>query len=163
MSTTPPRVVLDTVVFVQTLISGRGASARCIDRLLVGHFILLLSDDLIAEMLDVPLRPELVRKYPYLTAERVEAFARQIECLAVAIHSPPKVFPLPRDPKDEPLIDLAVAGSAEFIVTWNERHLTYLMKRDTPDGREFCGRYPAIRILSPPELLTELDRRATSS
>ena len=47
------RVVLDTVVFVQALISGRGHAAGCIDPLCAGRFVLLMSDDTFAELKDV--------------------------------------------------------------------------------------------------------------
>jgi putative PIN family toxin of toxin-antitoxin system len=147
MSQSLSRVVLDTVVFVQALISGRGASAGCVERLKAGRFVVLLSNALLAEMRDVPLRPELTRKYPYLTAQRVEGFVSEIESLALSIPAPAKAFTLPRDPKEEPLIDLAVAGDADFLVTWNERHLTYLMKQDTLEGRDFCARFPKLRIV----------------
>src|ERR1051326_5983179 len=124
MSQPPPRVVLDTVVFVQALISGRGPSAACIERLKFAEFVLFISDPLLGELSDVPLRPELTARYPYLTLARVEAFLRDLQTLAVTINHPPHVFTLPRDPRDEPLIDLAVAAEADFLVTWNHRHLT---------------------------------------
>jgi len=157
-SPSPPRVVLDTVVFVQCLISGRGPAAACINHLRRGHFILFISDAILAELRDVPLRPELTQKYSQLTAARVEAFIKDVRSRAVSIHAPPKAFSLPRDPDDEMLIDLAVAADASFIVTWNERHLTYLMKKDTAEGTEFCRRYPQIRIVSPPMFLQQLPK-----
>jgi putative PIN family toxin of toxin-antitoxin system len=161
MSQSLPRVVLDTVIYVQALISGRGASAGCVDRLKAGRFVVLLSNAVLAEMRDVPLRPELTRRYPYLTPQRVEAFVKEIESLALSIPAPTPVFSLPRDPKDEPLIDLAVAGDADYLVTWNERHLTYLMKQDTVEGRDFCERFPRVRIMSPSDLLKIIDTRLT--
>ena len=158
----PPRVVLDTVVFVQTLISGRGPSAACIDRLRAGHFVLLMSNATRAELNEVPLRPELTRRYSHITAERVEAFAADVDALAATIPHPPKAFSLPRDPQDEPFIDLAVAGDADFIVTWNQRHLTYLMEQDTDEGRDFRRTNPKILIVSPVEFLRALDERGAA-
>ncbi|MDB5319917.1 MAG: pilt protein domain protein [Phycisphaerales bacterium] len=157
MSQSLSRVVLDTVVYVQALISGRGASAGCVERLKAGRFVVLLSNALLAEMRDVPLRPELTRKYPHLTPQRVEGFVNEIESLALSIPVPASAFSLTRDPKDEPLIDLAVAGDADYLVTWNERHLTYLMKQDTAEGRDFCARFPKLRIVSPPDFLKLVD------
>jgi putative PIN family toxin of toxin-antitoxin system len=158
MSEELPRVVLDTVVFVQSIISGRRPSAACVEELRAGRFVLLMSDDTLAELTDVPVRPSLLKKYPFVTAEAVAAFVAEIASLAVRIPKPPNVFTNSRDPKDEPFVDLAVAGGAQFIVTWNERHLTYLMKRDTPEGNDFCERYPKMRIVSPPDFLVALRR-----
>jgi hypothetical protein len=47
---------------------------------------------------------------------------------------------------------------AAYLVTWNQRHLTYLMQEDTTEGRDFCHRFPFLRILSPPAFLQELMR-----
>lgn len=78
------------------------------------------------------------------------------------IDAPACGFALPRDPDDEPLVDLAIAGGAQFLVTWNERHLNYLMQKDTPEGEEFCSRFPHLRIITPTEFLTELSRRRSA-
>jgi hypothetical protein len=45
---------------------------------------------------------------------------------------------------------------AAYLVTWNDRHLTYLMRQDTHEGREFCRKFPDLKILSPPVFLSEL-------
>lgn len=156
MGSNLPHVVLDTVVFVQTLISGRGPAAACIERLRAGEIVLLLSSALLAEMLDVPLRFELTRRFSKLTAERVNAFVEDMVSMAVLIPTPPRAFTLPRDPKDEPLIDVAVAGNASFLVSWNERHLNYLMRRDTPEGEDFHRRYPGITIVTPLQFLATI-------
>ena len=118
--------------------------------------MLLMSDATFAELRDVPLRPTLATKYPHITPPRVLAFIAEIDSFALKIGKPASVFRLPRDIKDEPFIDLAVAGDAQYIVTWNERHLTYLMRQDTPEGSEFCRRFPNIRIVSPPDFLIAL-------
>ena|ERR1700722_8681656 len=157
MTDLPPRVVFDTVVFVQCLISGRGHAAGCLDRLNAGRFVLLMSDATFAELADVSLRSRLTTKYPFVTPPKVAIFIAEIEAIAVRIAKPPATFSLPRDPKDEPFIDLAVAGDAQYIVTWNDRHLTYLMRRDTPEGIDFCARFPKINIVSPPAFLAAID------
>ena len=157
MNESLPRVVLDTVIFIQALISGRGAAAGCIDRLRRGRFILLQSDDTLAELKDVPFRPKLRAKYPYITDAMVAALISEIKSVAVWIPNPPAILDMPRDPKDEPFINLAVAGHARFIVTWNERHLTCLLKQDTPEGKEFCARFPGITIVPLTDFLAKLD------
>ena len=153
-----PWVVLDTVVLVQALFSNRGHSAGCLRNLRARRFVLLLSNATLDEFENVSLRPELLAKYPYVTTEHVARFRSEIRASAVRIPEPPSVFSLPRDPKDEPFINLAIAGNAHFIVTWNERHLTYLMKRDAPEGIEFCTRFPQLKIVSPPTFLLEIEK-----
>lgn len=157
MTASPVRAVLDTVVYVQALISGRGPASAVFDRLRAAGFILLLSEAVLAEVRDVPLRPALRSRFRHLTEERVDAFVTEVTGLAVMVPRPARALSLPRDPKDEPLIDLAVAGRAQFLVTWNHKHLTYLMAGDTPEGREFLRRFPSLTIVSPVEFLRALD------
>ena len=49
------------------------------------------------------------------------------------------------------------------LVTWNERHLTYLMRGDTPEGQEFCRRFPRITILDPVRFIRAIDARTSPS
>jgi len=151
--------VFDSVVFVQAMINGQGPSAACIERVSAGEAILFLSDAILAEIRDVPLRPELTRRYAHLTPRLVESFVEQMQGIATHVVVPPKAFTLPRDPNDEPYIDLAIAANARYVVTWNDRHLTYLMRGDTPEGKEFREKFPEITILSPPDFLRNVMAR----
>jgi putative PIN family toxin of toxin-antitoxin system len=152
-----PRAVFDSVIYVQALISRRGPAAECIERVKSGEVALFTSDALLEEAGNVPLRPSLTRRFSKLTPERVGSLMELIRNLAFHIHRPPKAFSLIRDPKDEMCIDLAVAASAQYLVTWNRRHLTNLMQQDTPEGKEFCQQFPWLTILDPPAFLHELD------
>jgi putative PIN family toxin of toxin-antitoxin system len=156
---TPPRVVFDAVVFVQALISGRGPAAACVETVRAGQAALFLSDAIVAEMKDVPRRPELTSRYRHLTSERVDEFVRDVQTMSIHVATPAHALSLPRDPKDEPYTDLAIEIAAEFLVTWNERHLTYLMRGDTPEGKSFCEKFPQLTILSPPVFLQKLAAR----
>lgn len=69
---------------------------------------------------------------------------------------------MPRDPKDEPYLNLAIESKARFLVTWNEKHLTYLMNKDTPEGLDFCARFPDLIILDPPAFMRVFNDPATS-
>jgi putative PIN family toxin of toxin-antitoxin system len=158
LSSAPTRVVFDAVIYVQALISRRGPATACFDRVYAAEVILFTSDALLDEARSVPMRPELTRRYSRLTQERVEAFISAARAVSFHVPQPPKAFSLPRDRKDELCTDLAIAASARYLVTWNERHLTYLMKRDTPEGKEFCQRFPQLTILNPPAFLHELER-----
>ncbi len=148
--------MFDSVIYVQALISRRGPAAECIERVKSGDVALFTSDALLEEASNVPLRPELTRRFSKLTPERVTALMESIRSVAFHIPDPPKAFSLPRDPKDEMCIDLAIAASAQYLVTWNRKHLTYLMDRDTPEGKDFCQRFPGVNSLDPPAFLREL-------
>ena len=152
----PDRVVFDCMLFVQAVISDRGPAFKCFTLAEQGKFELLISPSILAEIEDVLSRPWLIAKYPVLTHETVAAFVAKFNSVAVLIPDPPKVFRLPRDPDDEPYTDLAIAANARYLVTWNDRHLTYLMRKDTPEGIDFCSRFPGLTILTPSEFLARI-------
>jgi predicted nucleic acid-binding protein len=102
-------------------------------------------------------RPNLVAKFPLLTSAESQTLLRSLRAKALLFTNVPNVFKLPRDPDDEPYTDLAIAADAQYLVTWNERHLTYLMKADTPEGQEFCKKFPNLRIVDPPMLVREIE------
>ena len=57
---------------------------------------------------------------------------------------------------DEPYTNLAIAADAKYLVTWNDRHLTYLMRQDTPEGIEFCQRFSNLQIVDFSTFLSEM-------
>jgi len=154
------RVVFDCMIFVQGAMKSTGPAAACLHLAEAGRAILLISPSILEELRDVLSREELRRKSPNLTNENVERFLARVRSFSELQPEPPASFKLPRDPKDEPYLNLAIAGGARCLASWNDRHLNYLMRGDTPEGIDFCARYPSLRIMTPVELL-ELLRAAT--
>jgi predicted nucleic acid-binding protein len=110
----------------------------------------------LTEIDDVLHRPEIRRKFPLIDSLAAETLLRTTRNKSILLAEVPKAFSLPRDPDDEPYTDLAIAAEAKFLVTWNDRHLTYLMRQDTPEGIEFCRRFPTLQIVDPPTFLAEI-------
>jgi putative PIN family toxin of toxin-antitoxin system len=160
MNDSPLRVVYDCVVFLQGAGRRNNAARRCLELVDADIVELCLSADVLTEIEDVLNRPELLRKFPLLKSEDSQALLRTARQKSLLVANVPKVISLPRDPDDEPYIDLAVAAEAGFLVTWNERHLTYLMRQDTPEGIEFCRRFPNLRIVDPPAFLRAIEQAA---
>ncbi|HJZ93551.1 MAG TPA: hypothetical protein VKE40_21925, partial [Gemmataceae bacterium] len=67
----------------------------------------------------------------------------------------PAVFSYARDPKDEPYLNLAIATSANYIVSW-DNDLRDLMRADNADGQALRALAPALQIVTPPEFLATL-------
>ena len=151
-----PVVVYDCMVFLQALISDTGPAFACMQRVEEGRVKLVVSTAVLEEVSDVLNRFDLKIKFPRLVPERIQKFLGEVTKRSELIEDVPAVFKLPRDPKDEPYINLAIAAQAQFLVTWNRRHLGYLMAKDTPEGQDFCRRFPGIIILEPPTFLREL-------
>jgi putative PIN family toxin of toxin-antitoxin system len=118
---------------------------------------LCLSPEVLAEVTDVLTRPKTQSRFPQLTPERVERFLREVQAKANAFASVPAVFSYPRDPDDEPYLNLALAAGARYLVTW-DNDLLDLMDEQTPEGKEFRRCFPDLIILDPVAFLRQLSR-----
>jgi len=151
-------VVYDCMIFLQA--AARPDREHGTMRLVrEGRVTLCVSPEIVAELRDVLTRPEVQAKFPALKPQHVDTFLNDVLSLSKMVASVPEVFALPRDPKDEPYINLAIEAGASHLVTWNDRHLTYLMRNDTPEGRDFCQRFPALKIVHPPDFIRQFTRQ----
>jgi putative PIN family toxin of toxin-antitoxin system len=156
MTGLPIRVVYDCVVFLQGAGRRGNAARKCLDLVDAGMVQLCLSPEVLAEIDDVLHRPEILQKFPLIQSEESQVLLRTARNKSLLLANVPKVFSLPRDPDDEPYTDLAIAVNARYLVTWNDRHLTYLMRQETPEGVEFCARFPNLKIVDLPTFLHEM-------
>ena len=113
------RVVLDTNIFVSALRSDKGASYAVISQLPSDQFRIVLSIPLYVEYQDALTRPEHMSGAG--TAEEILAFLRYI----CSIAHRQRIFFLWRpwlsDPKDDMVLEAAVASESRCIVTYNLR------------------------------------------
>ena len=101
---------------------------------------------------DVLTRPKTQRRFPLLSPEWAEIFVQNVQSKAVVLADVPRTFPLERDPKDEPYLDLAIAARAHYLVS---RDLDLL---DLMNDESFRGRYPDLTILDPAAFLQAIGR-----
>jgi putative PIN family toxin of toxin-antitoxin system len=134
------KVIMDTNVLVSALRSRSGASFRMLSLIDGGKFLLCVSVPLVLEY-EAAAKRHLKAIGPSSTD--IDAIIDYI-CLVAEHH---KVFylwrPLLRDPKDDMVLELAVASNAEFIVTYNKADF---------EGSEHFG----IKTITPKELLTQI-------
>ncbi len=146
-----PGVVLDCMVFLQASSRPAGPAARLfIDFVEAGHVTLSVSDPILAEVRDVLGRPRIRAKNPAITDESVEDFFRRIDRIAQKIEEVPATYSLPRDPNDEPYLNLAIAANADYLATWDNDML------DLMEDEGFRAQYPQLTILNPVALLQAL-------
>lgn len=99
------RVVIDTVVFVRSLLNPHSRSGR----LIFAHadeYRLILSAPIIREVLEVLHRPEITRKIRFVAdmdTRRVLDILSQAELVEVA-----EISPISRDPEDDKFLATAV-------------------------------------------------------
>ena len=115
-----------------------------------GRLELFISPDVLAEVRDVLTRPKTLRKFPALTPEAVDVFLLDVASHATTLPAVPNVFSLPRDPKEEPYIDLAAAAQARYLVSRDNDLL------DLMGDAAFRQRFPGLTVIDPVALLREL-------
>lgn len=110
------RVVLDTNVLVSAFRSREGVAFRLVSLLREGQFEICVSVPLVLEYEDV------LHRATDLGEEEILSVVRFV--CSVAYRQ--KIFFLWRpslpDPKDDMVLELAVASRASYIVTFNEKH-----------------------------------------
>ena len=138
------RVVLDTVVFVRSLIN---PFSRC-GRIVFDHYQryqLHLSRPVLEEILEVLQRPELTARFrslPGLDFQAVIGLLAQAEMAEVG-----ELPPLSRDPKDDKFLATAEAAAANYLVSEDE-------------DLRVLGEYQGTQIVNCQEFLTILEQGA---
>lgn len=115
------RCILDTDVIVASLRSSTGASREIIRRIGLRQITALASVALLVEYEAVLKRPEHLHA-TNLTATQIDVFLDGLTHLFVPVTPHFLWRPLLKDPNDEMIVEAAVNGQAQVIVTFNTRH-----------------------------------------
>ena len=112
------RTVVDANVWVSAAISSEGASARIAAAFRAEHFTVITSEPLLDEIAGVLQRPRLARRYG-VTAEKASALLDVLRDRAeiVGITGMLRVC---RDPDDDAVIETAIVGKADVIVSGDD-------------------------------------------
>jgi putative PIN family toxin of toxin-antitoxin system len=112
------RVVLDTDVLLAALVSPHGASRQWLSAVLRGEVEVMVSVPLVFEYEAVLVRPENLRRANATASEverLIDAFVAQAHPVAISYLWRPTL----RDPGDEMVLEAALNGSADWILTLN--------------------------------------------
>lgn len=134
------QVVMDTNVFISALQSRRGPSFRMLSLIGTGRFDISLSIPLLFEYEQVARRSRWRDKPSW---EHVSSILDYL-CHAGRRHEIHFLWrPRERDPKDDMVLEAAVAGQCDCIVTYN--------KKDFTEAKSF-----GLELLTPKEFLTKI-------
>lgn len=112
-----PNVVFDTMVLVRGLINPRSVWGRLLFRM-NDRYVLVFSQPLVIELMDVLRRPEVYGKFralPGLDLRRVLQIVGQATW--VDVENVPLVS---RDPKDDKFLATAQAADADYLISEDE-------------------------------------------
>jgi putative PIN family toxin of toxin-antitoxin system len=112
------RLVLDTSVIVAGMRSPSGASAALIMATYQKKVVLLLSVPLALEYESVCTRLEHYQSAG-LTYEQAKVFVEAVIAIATPVHINYRWRPQLKDPDDDMILEVAVNGQADVIVTFN--------------------------------------------
>ncbi|KKU28722.1 MAG: Toxin-antitoxin system toxin component, PIN family [Candidatus Amesbacteria bacterium GW2011_GWA2_47_11b] len=126
------RVVLDTNVLVSAIVFG-GTPKKILDIVLIGKLVGVTTVALMAELSEV-----VHKKFPFRDAD-LEYFEEQMK-VDFEIVRPRKVLSAVRDVGDNKVLEGAVEGECEYIVTGDEDLL-------------ILGNYKGIKIVTPAEFM----------
>jgi putative PIN family toxin of toxin-antitoxin system len=134
------QIVIDTNVFIAALRSRRGASHKLLLLIRSGKFEINISVPLVLEYEDAAKR--FIQNIP-LTKQDIDNILDYLCTVA----NRKKIYylwrPFLKDPKDDMVLELAVAASCDFIVTYNKRDF---------QGVERFG----IKVVTPGEFLEKI-------
>ena len=134
------RIVLDTNVLVSAFLKPASDAARVLRLVLQGDLEIVFNEHILAEYMEVLSRPRFGLDQRKVRA--VLEYLRSVGTVAPAVASS---FRLP-DPDDEPFLEAAVGGRAQFLVTGNKRHFP----------RRQCK---GVKVAGPKEFCRELGKR----
>lgn len=129
------RAVIDTNVFLAALINRSGAPAKIRMRWLDGAFLLVTSAPVECEYADVLLHS------PMVQSEDVEVLLQEVRDLSLLVPVSGALYVC----KDLDVLETAIAGDADFLVTKNLKHFP---KKSFQD----------VRIVKVSTFLTELEK-----
>ena len=138
------KVVLDTNIFVSSLLSNDGRPALVIDAWRSGQYLLVTSRSIISEIKRVLNAPDIRMKYG-VSRKQIDKLALLLENDAIVVPGlSPVAGAIPEDPTDEIFLATALDAEADFIIS-GDRHLLDL------------GQYKNIRISTARQFLEFLE------
>ncbi len=141
------KVVPDTGFILQATLNPLGPANAALRVLETGAYEICLSHQVREEIEDVLNRPSIRAKYPKLGDGRAEAMLKRLDEKAKLVTVIRTYMEFPRDPDDEPILNLAIQEQADYIIG-RDKDLFDLGK-----SKDFRLLYPYLRIVDPVDFL----------
>jgi len=112
------RAVIDTNIIIRALIKPVGTVGPVLDRLGAGDFTAIYSEPLLEELLAKLALPRIRKKYDLTDVDVSDLLA--LLALRGELVEPQRKVKVCRDPDDDRIIEAALEGRAQWVVTGDE-------------------------------------------
>lgn len=136
------RAVLDTNVVVSATLGSGSPPDLILRAWRDGRFDLIVSEALLNELERVLARPSILRRSGYTRGDAA-SFIEALADGAVLVETTEKVTVISADPDDNHLLEAAIAGNADYIVSGDKQVLD-------------VGAFRGVRIVTPARFLAVL-------
>jgi putative PIN family toxin of toxin-antitoxin system len=147
-----PQAIFDTGIIFGATFAPTGIAAKVVQLMVRGEVAVTVSNRLRAEYDRIVTHPGNLNRFA-VSLEYAVAVLDLIDQYAERIPNPPTVMHYARDPNDEPLINLAVAVKADYLVTLDNDLL------DLPQHPGFAGLPHQPQILKPGAFIAAIELR----
>ena len=113
-----PRAVIDTNILIRAVIRPLGTVGPISTRLRQGAFVIILSEPLFQELIEKLNLPRIGEKY-HIDARAIQTFVAELAANGEMV-VPTRRIEVCRDADDNMVLEAAVAGQANYIVTSDE-------------------------------------------
>lgn len=126
------KVVLDTNIFVSMALGGQVGKIN--DEWRAGKFILVVSEDIVSEYLDVLQRPKL-----HLKSRTIATIVNRVYRKTEFVTPEEKIFVVLADTTDNKFLEAAITGKTDYIVSGDKHLLELIEYKSIPiiTAREF--------------------------
>ena len=121
--------LLDTNVIISSMLSSKGPPARIMEAWEAEQFDILTSPALLRELKRAIHYPH-VQRYYKGPEKKIDAFLREFQRAAVMVEPENTLEVIEEDPADDRVLECAVAGRADYIVSGDN----HLLKREDYRG-----------------------------
>jgi putative PIN family toxin of toxin-antitoxin system len=151
------KIIYDAGVVLQATLHPSGPAGKALRLLERDEVMGFLSGRVREEYEDVLYRPSVRAKNAQLTDERAQAVLEWLDQEMTLIVHPTRVIEYPRDPKDEPVVNLALTVKADYLVTRDKDLL------DLHKSRDFRLLFPFLGVVDPVAFLGAVENASPSS
>lgn len=133
------KVVLDTNVWLSGIF-WEGEASKIIEKAEKKNIQIIISEDILSEIVNVLNRESKFQKYILNLRLNLEDMLRTILSISTLIETRNKLDIIKADPKDNIILEAALNGKAEYIISY-DNHLLNMIE------------FRSIKIISPGEFL----------